>query len=88
MSGEYGGELLEAEYAQMVLAPEVRPAIACIKQPVVDEDGYVTHHEIVELPVAVHTLQVGRNGWVCEQENGAVSVVPYESVRFIDGEEG
>ncbi len=70
----------------MLLAPEVRPAIAKVREPVHDEDGFVTHHEVRERPCAVHTLQVGR-GWVCEWEDGTVGVVPFESVRFIDGEE-
>lgn len=77
MSGEY-----------VVMLPEARPAIATVKRPVVDEDGYVTHHEVTSVPCAVHTLQVGRGGWVCEQEDGTVMVVPYENVRFVDGEEG
>ena len=37
--------------------------------------------------VAVHTLQAGRNGWVCELESGEVVVIPHEEVRFVDGEE-
>lgn len=70
-----------------VMLPEVRPAIARAKQPVLDEDGFVTHHEVRESICAVHTLQVGRGGWVCEFEDGTVKVVDYENVRFIDGEE-
>ena len=81
-------EELEAAYEYMELHPEVRPAVAKVKQPVVDEDGYVTHHEVRELVCAVHTLQVGRGGWVCEFEDGTVMSVAYENVRFIDGEEG
>lgn len=69
------------------MMPEVRPAIAKAKEPVLDEYGYVTHHEVVEFLCAVHTLQSGKGGWVCELEDGTVSVVPYENVRFIDGEE-
>lgn len=80
-------EELEAIGGDMFLMPEVRLAIAKVKVPVLDEDGFVTHHEIKEDAVAVHTLQVGRGGWVCEWQNGNVSVVPYENVRFIDGEE-
>lgn len=67
--------------------PEVRPAIAKTKEPVRDEDGFVTHHEVTENLCAVHTLQVGRGGFVCEMEDGTVAVVPYENVRFIDAEE-
>ena len=71
----------------MVLVPEVRPAIATVKTPVIGDDGYVSHHEMREFACAVHTTQVGRGGWVCELEDGTVQVVPYEKVRFIDGEE-
>ena len=78
---------LEAVYDYTVMHPEVRPAIAKVKEPVCDEDGFVTHQEVHERVCAVHTLQTGRGGWVCEWESGAVDVVPYESVRFIDGEE-
>lgn len=77
---------LEAVCDHMVLMPEVRPAIAKVKQPVYDNYGFVTHHEMREFGCVVHTLQVGR-GWVCEMEDGTVQVVPYEGVRFIDGEE-
>lgn len=70
-----------------VLVPEVRPAIASIKEPVLDDDGFVTHHEVHEHVCAVHTLQVGRGGWVCEMEDGTVRSVSYENVRFVDGEE-
>ena len=69
------------------LAPEVRPAIARFKEPVHDENGFVTHYEMHECVCAVHTVQVGRGGWVCEWEDGSVDVVPYENVRFVDGEE-
>lgn len=68
----------------MLLVPEVRPAIARTKEPVTDEDGFVTHHEVRERPCGVHTLQAGRGGWVCEWEDGSTSVVPYENVRFVD----
>lgn len=78
---------LEAIESEFVLHPEVRPAIACVKEPVLDDDGYVTHHKVRERACAVHTLQVGRGGWVCEWEGGTVSVVHYENVRFIDDEE-
>ena len=78
---------LEAEYEYMELHPEVRPATARFKRPVLDDDGFVTHHEVSESICAVHTLQVGRGGWVCEFEDGSVAVVPHENVRFIDGEE-
>lgn len=71
---------------EQVLIPEMRPAIATVKEPVVDEFGYVTHHEVHEVLCAVHTLQVGKGGWVCEQEDGTMTVVPYENVRFVDGE--
>lgn len=80
-------EELEAVYDYMELHPEVRPAIAKVKEPVRDEDGFVTHHEVRERLCVVHTLQVGRGGWVCEWEDGGVAVVPYESVRFIDDED-
>ena len=70
-----------------VLMPEVRPAIANVRESVLDDDGFVTHHEYVEHICVVHTLQVGRGGWVCEMEDGTVSSVPYENVRFVDGEE-
>ena len=70
-----------------VLLPEVRPAVATAREPVRDDDGFVTHHEVRERVCAVHTLQVGRGGWVCEYEDGSVAVVPYENVRFVDGEE-
>lgn len=73
-----------SEYLE--LHPEVRPAIAQIKEPVLDDDGFVTHREVHEHICAVHTLQVGR-GWVCEFEDGTTQEVPYENVRFIDGEE-
>lgn len=76
----------EAEGEYMVLVPELRPAIARLKEPVIDEDGYVTHHEVREHECLVHTTQVAR-GWVCEWEDGSVSVVPYENVRFADGED-
>jgi hypothetical protein len=69
------------------MMPEVRPAIARSREPVHDEDGFVTHYEMRESICAVHTLQVGRGGWVCEYEDGSVAVVPYENVRFVDGEE-
>ena len=78
---------LEAVYDYMTLHPEVRPAIAKVKEPVRDEDGFVTHYEVHERVCAVHTLQVGRGGWVCEFEDGTVSVIPYENVRFVDDEE-
>ena len=52
-----------------------------------DDDGFVTHYEARDLLVAVHTLQAGRNGWVCELESGEVVVIPHEEVRFVDGEE-
>ena len=78
---------LEAVYEYMELHPEVRPAVARVKEPVTDEDGYVTHHEVRESVCAVHTLQTGRNGWVCEFEDGSVRVVNYDNVRFVDGEE-
>ena len=71
----------------MMLHPEMRPAIAKLKEPVLDEDGFVTHHEVHERLCAVHTLQVGRGGWVCEFEDGSVAMVQYENVRFVDGEE-
>lgn len=70
-----------------VLMPEARPAIATVRTPVHDEDGYVTHHEMRQFVCAVHTVQTGKGGWVCESEDGTVSVVPYENVRFVDGEE-
>lgn len=79
---------LEACYDYMELHPEVRPALAKTKTPVCDDDGFVTHYKVMESLCAVHTLQVGRGGWVCEWEDGSTSVVPYENVRFIDGEEG
>lgn len=77
-------EELEAAYDYMMLHPEVRPAIAKVKEPVYDDDGFVTHHEVHERICAVHTLQVGRGGWVCEWEDGACAQVPYENVRFLD----
>lgn len=70
-----------------VLMPEARPAIVKVRTPVHDDDGYVTHYEMVEYVCAVHTVQSGKGGWVCEREDGTVTVVPYENVRFIDGEE-
>ena len=69
------------------MLPEMRPAIAKVREPVLDDDGYVTHHEMREYVCAVHTLQVGKSGWVCEKEDGSVMMVPYENVRFVDGEE-
>ncbi len=78
---------LEACYDYMELHPEVRPAIAMVREAVRDDDGFVTHYEARELLVAVHTLQTGRNGWVCELESGKVMVIPHEEVRFVDGEE-
>jgi hypothetical protein len=80
-------EELEAIESEFVLHPEVRPAVAKVKEPVCDEDGFVTHYEVCESICAVHTLQVGRGGWACEFEDGRVAVVPYENVRFIDGDE-
>lgn len=71
-----------------ILMPEARPAIATVRTPVIDDDGYVTHYEMREVACAVHTVQSGKGGWICELEDGTVSVVPYENVRFIDGEEG
>lgn len=70
-----------------LLVPELRPAIARTKEPVTDDDGFVTHYEMRERDCFVHTLQVGRGGWVCEYDDGSVAVVPYENVRFADGEE-
>ena len=78
---------LEACYEYMELHPEVRPALAKIKEPVHDDDGYVTHYEMRGFVCAVHTVQTGKGGWVCEREDGTVVVVPYENVRFMDGEE-
>ena len=78
---------LEACYDYMELHPEVRPAIAMVREAVRDDDGFVTHYEAKELLVAVHTLQAGRNGWVCELEDGRVMVIPHEEVRFVDGKE-
>lgn len=78
---------LEAIEDEFVLMPEVRPAIAKVKEPVLDDDGFVTHYAMNEYVCAVHTLQVGRGGWVCELEGGTVTIVPYEQVRFIDGDE-
>lgn len=72
---------------ELVLMPEARPAIATVKTPVFDEGGYVTHYEMRELVCAVHTVQTGKGGWVCELEDGTVSIVPFENVRFVDGEE-
>lgn len=80
-------EELEAAYEYMELHPEVRPAVARVKEPVHDDDGFITHYEVRESVCAVHTLQVGRGGWVCEWEDGSTSVVPYENVRFIDGKD-
>lgn len=74
-------------YGEFVMHPEVRPAIVKTREPVHDDDGFVTHYEEREAICAVHTLQVGRGGWVCEREDGTVNVVPYDNVRFIDGEE-
>ena len=71
----------------MVLVPEARPAIATIREPVVDEDGFVTHYNVRERVCAVHTVQTGKGGWVCEWEDGTVEVVPFEKVKFVDGEE-
>lgn len=70
-----------------ILMPEARPAIATVKEPVLDEDGFVTHHEMRERICAVHTVQTGRGGWVCELEDGTVSIVPFENVRFVDGQD-
>ena len=84
---DINGELLEADFAPMVLLPEMRPAIARTKEPVYDDDGFVTHHEVHERLCAVHTLQVARNGFVCEFEDGKVGVVPYENVRFVADED-
>ena len=70
-----------------VLMPEVRPAIVKVRTPVHDDDGYVTHYEMVEYVCAVHTVQSGKGGWVCEHEDGTVTVVPYENARFIDRDE-
>lgn len=67
--------------------PEVRPAIAMVREPVTDEDGFITHYEVNETVCVVHTLQVGRGGWVCEFDNGEVLMIPYENVRFIDDED-
>ena len=67
-----------------VMMPEVRPAVAKTKEPVRDDDGFVTHYELCEVVCAVHTLQVGRGGWVCEMEDGTVRTIDYENVRFID----
>lgn len=78
---------LEACYDYMELHPEVRPAIAMVREAIRDDDGFVTHYEARELLVAVHTLQAGRNGWVCELEDGRVMVIPHEEMRFVDGEE-
>ena len=75
-------------YDAMVVVPEVRPAIARTKRPVHDDDGFVIYHEVHEDACAVHTLQTGKGGWVCEFDDGTVRVVPYENVRFVDGEEG
>lgn len=80
-------ELTCLESDGFVLVPEMRPAIAKVKIPIHDEDGFVTHHELREFLCAVHTLQSGRGGWVCEMEDGTVRTVPYEGVKFIDGEE-
>lgn len=71
-----------------LLMPEARPAIATIREAVRDDDGYVTHYELNELACAVHTVQSGRGGWVCEMEDGTVKVVPYENVRFLDDNRG
>lgn len=71
---------------EFVLAPEVRPAVATVREPVLDEYGYVTHHEVRELVCGVHTTQAGKGGWVCELEDGTVRVVPHENVRFVDEE--
>lgn len=84
------GETEELEVLEgdgFVLAPETRPALATVREPVTDEYGYVTHYEVLTVPVAVHTIQQGKGGWVCETEDGTVIVVPYENVRFVDGEE-
>ena len=71
----------------MALLPELRAGVATVREPVCDEDGYVTHHEMRELAVMVHTVQTGKGGWVCETEDGTVMVVPYEMLRFTDGED-
>lgn len=78
---------LEAVEDEFVLMPEVRPAIANVKEPVLDDNGFVTHYAMNEHACAVHTLHAGRGGWVCELEGGTVAIVPYEQVRFIDGDE-
>lgn len=80
-------EELEAIEGEFVLHPEMRPALARTRVPVLGEDGFVSHYEVTERVCAVHTLQVGRGGWVCEFEDGTVDVVPHENVRFVDGEE-
>lgn len=84
MSDEHELEAIEDSFVMM---PEVRPAVAKIKKPVTDDDRFVTHYEVQECICAVHTLQVGRGGWVCELESGEIAMVPYEMVRFIDGDE-
>lgn len=43
-----------------VLMPEARPAIVKVRTPVHDDDGYVTHYEMVEYVCAVHTVQSGK----------------------------
>ena len=83
---EVEGELDELA-SPYVLVPEVRPAIASMRFPVVDDDGFVTHYEVRDVACAVHTLQTGRNGWVCEFEDGTISVIGHENVRFVDAED-
>lgn len=70
-----------------VLVPEVRLAKAKVKEPVIGDDGFVSHYEVNERLCAVHTLQVGSGGFVCEYPDGTVSVVPYENVRFVANED-
>lgn len=85
MSEEVQG--VECEFEPMVLVPELRPAVASMRQPVFDDDGFVTHYEVRDVVCAVHTLQTGRGGWVCEFEDGTISVIDHENVRFVDGED-
>ena len=72
---------------EFTLLPENRLAKARVKEPVYDDDGFVTHHEVHERLCAVHTLQVAARGWVCEFEDGRVAVVDYEDVRFVADED-
>lgn len=69
----------------ITIREELRPAEVTGKRPVLDEDGYQTHVEVVREFAWVHTVRLAAQGrFVVEYEDGTCAVVEPSSVRFLD----